>query len=68
MTKNTSEKMTQQDEDFFLRKRNRELIANELCLCLLPIVRQYNFLPKRVLRESFSQVVNHLYHQTDDED
>ena len=52
-----------EDYQFFLEKRNRELISTELCLCYLPIIRQYNFLPRRVLRETFNQSVSHVYRQ-----
>ena len=61
------QKILEEDRQFFLEKRNRDLIANDLCLSLLPIIRQYNFLPKRVLRECFNQSLNHIIHTPQEE-
>ena len=55
-----SKETLEEDKQFVLEKKNRDLITSDLCLALLPIVRQYNFLSKAVLRDCLNQTMYHI--------
>ena len=49
------------DNDFLNEKKKEDNYADQLLIQLVPIIRTFSFLPKKVIQSCFGRVIEYIY-------